>query len=264
MQLDFILFENQLPFFIIDKLFDLAFPSKTGSTSFVMLTFNYFHFYNRQKMSPDPELEILHFIDLLRNFYLRRSLPRREPKIVELMYTATQLVGVGLKFEADRSSNCLLDLDYKKGVLKTPHFTLDNATELYARNLMALEQCHYPNKAYVTDYFILLDFLINTEKYVDLLSQKGIVANGLGDNDATFINNLGTGIIYSTMSSKYYNLCKDLKEFHEDPSHGWLASLKWEYFGTPWIAASTTGVVIVLILTLIQTVLSIISVKPHF
>ncbi|GLT55408.1 hypothetical protein SLA2020_285330 [Shorea laevis] len=208
MQLDLILLENQLPFFIIDKLFDLAFPSRQGSPSFVELAFEYFHSYNRQKRSSDPQLKILHFVDLLRNFYLppHSRLPKRKFKIVEHMYSATQLDGVGLKFEADRSSNCLLDLDldYKKGVLKIPYFTLDNATELYARNLIALEQCHYPNEAYVTDYFILLNFLINSENDLHLLSRKGIVVNGLDDNNVTFINNLGTSIIYSTMSSNYY------------------------------------------------------------
>jgi hypothetical protein len=55
MQLDIILLENQLPFFIIDKLFDLAFPSRSGSTLFVDLTFECFHSYNRQEMSPDPD-----------------------------------------------------------------------------------------------------------------------------------------------------------------------------------------------------------------
>ncbi|XP_062176258.1 UPF0481 protein At3g47200-like [Alnus glutinosa] len=222
MQLDFILLENQLHFFIIDKLFDLAFPSGSGLPSFVELTFEYFSSYNRQKMSPCPKSEIFHFADLLRKFYLPPCLPYREPKIIEHMYTATQLVEVGLKFEADRSSNCLLALDYKKGVLKISRFILEDDIELYVRNILALEQCHYPNQEYVTDYFILLDFLLNGgEKDLGLLRQQGILVIGFGNKYITnFINNLGTGMINSTMNSKYYDICIKLRKFYEEP--GWL------------------------------------------
>jgi hypothetical protein len=166
---------------------------------------------------------------------------------------------------ADHSMHCLLDpdLDYKKGVLKIPHITLDDTTEFFVRNLMAFEQCHYLNAVYVTDYFILLDFLIKSEKDMDLLGRKGIMVNELGNNDATFINSLATSIVYSTMSSKYYDICIKLKKFFEDPSHGWLASSRRGYFGSPWKAASTTAVVLLLIITFIQAVYSIISIYPH-
>jgi hypothetical protein len=266
MQLDFMLLENQLPFFIIKKLFDLAFASHTNLPSFIELTFHYFKCYNRQGLVSDPDPNILHFVDLLRTFYLPappQRLPRRRPGKEPYMYGATQLDEVGLKFEVNRSSKCLIDLDYENGVLKIPRFTLDDYTEFYARNLMALEQCHYQNKGYVTDYFLMLHLLIKSEKDVDLLSRKRIVVNGLGNNDATFINNLGTGIVYSTMSSNYWDICNNLKKFYEDPSHGWLASLRRDYLRTPWMAASTTAAVILLLLTLIQAVCSVISVLPH-
>jgi hypothetical protein len=74
-------------------------------------------------------------------------------------------------------------------------YSLDNNIELYVRNILALEQCHYPIKAYVTDYFILLNFLLNGEKDSDLLRREGILVSGFGNKYVTnFINNLGTGL----------------------------------------------------------------------
>jgi hypothetical protein len=268
-QVDIILLENQLPFFIIEKLFDLAFTFRPGCPgigrppSFVDLTFHYFLSYNRQKRSPDPQLKILHFTDLLRNFYLPplQSLQNRKSEIVEYMYGATQLHEIGLKFEVNHSSEFLLDLDLddKKGVLKIPRFTLDDCTELYARNLIVLEQCHYPNEAYVTNDFLMLHFLIKSEKDVALLGRKGILVNGVGNNNATFINSLGTSIVYSSMSSKYYDILNGLKSFYEKPSHGLRASLKQDYFRTPWMGASTIAAIFLLILTFIQAICSILS-----
>jgi hypothetical protein len=107
----------------------------------------------------------------------------------------------------------------------------------------------------------MLHFLIKSEKDEDLLGRKGIMVNGLGNNDATFINNLGTSIVYSTMSSNYYDLCNNLKQFYEDPSHGWWASLRRDYLRTPWMTASTTATVTLLILTFIQAICSIIQLE---
>ncbi|KAG7984098.1 hypothetical protein I3843_04G140500 [Carya illinoinensis] len=264
MQLDFLLLENQLPFFIIEKLYELVLVTDTIYPPFIEVTFSYFSFFNTQEhQSSDPDFQIKHFVDLLRTFYLPppgRVLSERkdESKVVEI-YCATKLAEAGLTFKKCKSK-CQLDLTYGDGVLEIPRFTLDNATELYARNLMALEQCHYPREAYITDYFFLLDFLIDTGKDVGLLARKKILVNGLGDDNATFVNNLGTNVEYSSMNSDYIRLCKDLVHFYDNPWHRWKAILRRDYLSTPWRIASTAAAIILLVLTLVQTVCSIIQV----
>ena len=49
---------------------------------------------------------------------------------------------------------------------------------------MALEQCHYPSEAYICNYIVLLDYLINNRDDVELLVDKGIIVNSLGSNKA--------------------------------------------------------------------------------
>jgi hypothetical protein len=77
---DMRLLENQLPFFVIKEIFNFAFPSYSNFPSFAHLTFEFFTEHNIQKMSPNPKLEIMHFLDLLRTFFLpqSRSLPQRQ------------------------------------------------------------------------------------------------------------------------------------------------------------------------------------------
>jgi hypothetical protein len=100
---------------------------------------------------------------------------------------------------------------------------------------VALEQCHYRYDHYVTDYIRVLDFLIDTEKDVDLLVQKGIQVNTLGDSNAvtTWVNRLGQKVYCLKMNSKYYHLCEQLKTFYEVPSHSLKATLRRDYFSTP-------------------------------
>ncbi|XP_041014018.1 UPF0481 protein At3g47200-like [Juglans microcarpa x Juglans regia] len=265
---DLILLENQLPFFVIDKLFNLAFESRPNlctANSFVQLTFYCFGFENSQKMPPNniPHAQnIKHFADLRRTFWLPplQRIPERCGKSIDNLYSASKLHEAGVEFKVG-SSKCLFDLKFKNGVLELPCLKLENTTDSLYRNLMALEQCYYLNEAYVTDYIVLLDHLINTPKDVDLLVQKGIIVNWIGDSNAvtSLINSLSTGIVYHTTNIHYYKLCEGLKAFYEDPRHSWKASLRHDYFGTPLKTASTTAAVTLLVLTLIQSVCSILS-----
>ena len=65
--------------------------------------------------------------------------------------------------------------DLKNGVLEIPCIELNNEKIRLIRNIIALEQSHYVGDAYVTDFFAILDFLIDNSKDVDLLCDKGIL-----------------------------------------------------------------------------------------
>ena len=121
---------------------------------------------------------------------------------------------------------------------------------------MALEQCDPRKYLYFTDFFLILDRLVNTTKDVDLLSNKGIVVNSLGDNNVvtSIINNLNRGIIRSEMNKDCCHLCKALNDFYEERWHRWKAMLRHQYFSSPWRSASTIAAIILLVLTLIQTI----------
>ncbi|XP_062176395.1 UPF0481 protein At3g47200-like isoform X1 [Alnus glutinosa] len=261
---DMWLLENQLPFFVIKEIFDLAFASYSDYPSFAQLTFGFFSVYNTQEMSPDSNLEIIHFLDLLRTFFSPQSctLPQRGNDIIGVkhLHSASKLHDAGVKFKVG-VSKCLFNLKFENGVLEIPCLKLYNDTESLFRNLVAWEQCHNLVDAYVSDYISLLDFLIDIVKDVDLLVQKRILVHALGDSNAvtTLVNNLDTNVSHRYSNSIYCKLCKDLNTFYEDPRHIWKATLRRDYFSTPWITASTIAAITLLVLTLIQAVCSIIS-----
>ncbi|KAF5441890.1 hypothetical protein F2P56_037154 [Juglans regia] len=99
MQMDFILLENQLPFFIIEKIYDIAFPSLSKNYPFIGLTFRQFKYYKVQFSQYSPSTKILHFTDLVRNLCMPPSerRPKGESQKMKEMYSATQLDEVGLK-----------------------------------------------------------------------------------------------------------------------------------------------------------------------
>nr|XP_023922327.1 UPF0481 protein At3g47200-like [Quercus suber] len=267
-RLDLVVLENQLPFFVLEELFNLAFVDDSSSLPLIPLTFNFFKCFNVQNMDPE-NVKIEHFMtDLIRAFQLPLNplLKRPTRMMVKLWYSATELHDAGVKFEGS-SSICLLDLHYEKGVLKMPRLVLDDQTEALVRNVMALEQfCHW-NEVCLTDYFIFLDSLINTIEDINLLCDRGILVNNLVDNKAalSMVKNLVTNITCSGMSSDFTIICKELNAFYKKRFHRWMArlsvtTLKNQYFNNPWRGAGTIAACLLLLLTLIQTIMSILQV----
>ncbi|XP_028802472.1 UPF0481 protein At3g47200-like [Neltuma alba] len=120
---DLLLFQNQLPFFVIEELFNKSFP-----------------------------------------------------------LTVVVVCPASIKLKANKSK-CLLALKFSRQVLKIPQTSVDDETELLFHNMIALEQCHYPYKSYITNYAIILDRLIDTYKDADLLIRNKIINNHLGHSN---------------------------------------------------------------------------------
>jgi hypothetical protein len=253
---ELLLLENQLPFFVIEELYHLTLPSLSNTNPLIQLTFDFFKDFNIHNKSPDVEIQ--HFTDLLRFFQLPPNLPNRVSEMSFPQYSVTQLHEAGVKFKV-ASSKCLLDLKFKRGVLEIPLLKFQDDTETLVRNIMALEQCDDRRDTYITDFYLILDRLINTANDVDLLGDEGIVVNCLGDSKAvtSMINNLNREIFRRQMNSDFSQLCEDLNKYYEKPLNRWKAILRHRYFSTPCRSASTIAAIILLVLTFIQTLFSV-------
>ncbi len=292
---DLILLENQLPFFILDELYDYFARSTTGVPKcFLPLALNYF-FPDHKKITIDPK-DVKHFTDLQRSFYCPPHLETGD-RTIEHLYSVTKLNEAGLKFkkweekklehtcysakeeeeEEEEKHKCLLDMNIKKPCprvdcswlvhcfpclkhfscvehlrtrLVIPPFVVDCKTEGLFRNLMALEQCHYPSHAYICNYIMLLDFLINTKDDVELLVDKRIIVNSLGSNKAValMVNKLGQEIV--ERNSCFYKLAKDLNGHYDNLCNRNMASLKSVYFRDIWRGTATVVGIIALFVTI--------------
>ena len=116
-------------------------------------------------------------------------------------YTATQLHEAGVTFKVVKKyDRCFFDMRFnlKNGVMEISCVTLNDENIHLTRNIIALEQSCYVWHPFVTDFFVMLDFLIDNSKDVDLLCDKGILINYLGDSDtaASVVNSLNTNILW--------------------------------------------------------------------
>ncbi|KAK6927513.1 Protein of unknown function DUF247, plant [Dillenia turbinata] len=173
---DLKLLENQLPFFVLDGLFNLAFGS---NISFLELTYKFFGKEDLDMVAVSSmaisNSGVKHFVDALRYSYLPLT-PRPQAfcREVEFACGASELHEAGVKFRK-ATSLCLFDIQFHYGVLDIPCFRVHDSTETLFPNLIAFEQCYYRDDSYIVDYVYFLDCLINTPKDVKLLVQNGII-----------------------------------------------------------------------------------------
>ncbi|AES74688.2 DUF247 domain protein [Medicago truncatula] len=262
---DLWLLENQLPFFVIEKIYSLSLTNVpiTMIHSFLKLTIHYFGYYNKSKLDFDKgDISIRHFTDLIRIFHLQHPIESRPSRVVEWIKhlpSATELLEAGVRFKVNTESKCLLDLRFSEGVLEIPQLKVQDSTETLFRNMVALEQCHYPEESYIADYVVVLDYIINTGTDVDILVRRDILDNMLGessDSVANRFNGICKNVVYSNISSQFSIIGKEINAFCSNPWNKLKATLRRDYGKTPWQTAASIAGIVLLALTLLQTVCS--------
>lgn len=272
---DMLLLENQIPFFVLRELFHLGFNNPgEDQDEFLELSFTYFatilptitepgdmeSVFRNVKRHLGSGLEVKHFTDLFRICHLPEKLqePSADTNLVRIP-NAARLSEAGMKFEIG-TSKYLHDINYNNGFLEMPMFQVHDDSECLLKNLIALETCHYPFDSYIINYICFMDMLIDSATDVDLLMQKGIIINDMSSSAAvaSLFNNLA---METTLFGPYYftSISDDMNAYYEVPWHNWKATFKRDYCRTPWMIASTMAAIILLVLTLVQTICSIIS-----
>ncbi|KAF8389068.1 hypothetical protein HHK36_025753 [Tetracentron sinense] len=199
-----------------------------------------------------------HFLGFLQKCYMPSS-TRVGSNRYESTPSVTELDEAGVKFKVSSSDKRLLDVEFKNGVLEIPRLEITDFTESFFRNIIALEQCNQFPNPFITSYSVLMDSLINTPKDVSILCRSGIIGNCLGSDEevSLLFNKLSKEVSFG--NSKYYfsDLCGQLNGYCKISCNVWKASLKRDYFNTPWASISVGAAALLFLLTVIQTIWSV-------
>ncbi|KAH0692318.1 hypothetical protein KY285_019415 [Solanum tuberosum] len=264
---DLMLLENQLPFFVLDKLHDMT--KQDDELPLAILVNKLFTiFVNWPKMTflSFGEIEcnvenIKHLLHVVHIFSCHGN-PMKNSKCCltspTVMPNAIELSEAGVSYAKVKNMTSLFDIKFEKGLMEIPCFRVEDHTETVLRNLIAYEQQSSDvDPTYFSDYATFMDHLIDSDKDVNLLCQKGIIENWIGEDKevASLFNKIGKGV--TTYSNFYYKEeIKKVIEYRGKPWNRMKANLMRNYFSSPWVGASTLAAIILLILTTIQTILT--------
>ena len=259
---DLILLENQIPWFVLKRLYNLTLTQIDQSTPLSLLAIAFFGGSLSSKSFPSVE-ESKHILDLLRNSVVLSSCIQKDG-YYNFIYSqsipsATSLKAAGIKFKIGTSES-ILDIKFHKdeGVLEIPPLFIEETTEPLFRNLISLEQCLPNCEGVITSYAILLANLISTTKDMEILCKSEVIYKWLNIEDATkFFNQL----YYDAFVKEIYylKLTTEVNEYCRRRWHKYRRVLIHDYFKHPWALISLIGAAILLINSFLQTLFTIIN-----
>ncbi|XP_062079848.1 uncharacterized protein LOC133784569 [Humulus lupulus] len=293
--MDLIMFENQIPFSVLTKLYyefftvhvDLSNYEQKVLLPFLDLSKNFLDI--NMLSSPDfNENDIQNFTDLQARSW--RNIPNNEDsqgtQNTIHLYTATKLDKAGVDFilQSNEDSRSKTDEECLNTKIEVSHlscwrkfipwlstlklelglFAIDYNTECLMRNVMAMEQCQEDTSVPtpICDYMYLMDQLIDTEQDVDILVEKKVIKNYLGCSKEVMemINNLSKNISRS-QNFVYHKQCNEVIKFYENWYNHAKATLIRVYFKDIGTGSSTAVGFLIVIFTVISTIEAIWSIK---
>ncbi|CAL5420591.1 unnamed protein product [Camellia sinensis] len=280
---DLMRLENQLPFFVIFEFFSLVTWTQNPSTSILMELATYpfdgiipkeFDF-SEINFEDTSVSESKNFLDLLHNVYRPSSSSREKSNECQnknqrpcfKMPSVIELQDAGIKFETvedddDEHNLRMFDIRFEHGHFKIPKFKVDDFTETFFRNIIAYEQHSSDDEPqYFTDYTYFMDLLINSKEDVKQLPSQHVLDNYLGDDEevALMFNKLGHGRMIA-YQFYYDKMCSDVNAYYQRPWNRTKASLRRDYFKNIWVTVATIAAAFLLLLTITQTVIALISI----
>ncbi|KAL6133563.1 hypothetical protein ACLB2K_065798 [Fragaria x ananassa] len=180
---DFLRLENQIPYFILQHLYDLITTSEDRQESVKSLSFLALDFFNSHMMRPPEAIAKLHNLTVM----------------IILLDQKKELRRAGIKLNnPPKAFESFLVIKCKRGVIEMPQITIDDFMSSFLLNCVAYEQCHKSCSKHITTYATFLDYIVNTYKDVEYLADRNIIENCFGNDEevANFINNLGKDVVF--------------------------------------------------------------------
>ncbi|KAA8541088.1 hypothetical protein F0562_025051 [Nyssa sinensis] len=278
---DLLMLENQLPLFVIKRLFCLT-RSKSMKRSLDQLSLQFFDSIlpNLSENPPGDPQNCFHLLDLVRqalrpssnckdgqHHATRSTQVNSEEKqpFQTAMHSVTRLRGIDVEFRT-KDSTKFTNIEFNEGVLFIPPLVIHGSTKSIFLNLMVFEQ-HYPQcDNYITSYVSFMDGLINSAKDVEYLYKKKIIYHDLGTDEdvASLFNNLRKEIVTLNHDSYLAEVSDNLNRNFNEKWRTRRATLKHEHLKDPWKVISLIAASFLIVFALLQTTYTMLGYHhPH-
>uniref|UniRef100_A0A0E0MY48 Uncharacterized protein n=1 Tax=Oryza rufipogon TaxID=4529 RepID=A0A0E0MY48_ORYRU len=267
--------ENQIPFFVIERLYE-AVAGVQGTRQSLLNLLAVMYIGNEEPIKwPSGDWDVHHLLHLYYECFVpNRSTPpprgrrsarsgrqaattTRAPRAIPC---ATEMRHAGVKFVTRRSRPAPADagetttydvvFDDRGGVMEIPAILIDDARRPLLANLIAFEQSQGGEVAR-----LLSSYLIVTARDVELLQRRGVVENLL-DNDeeaAQFFNRLGDIDPVDYDTQVFAGLYENVTRYCGMWRNKHMAGLRRNYFASTWLAISVVVAAFVVVLAATQT-----------
>ncbi|XP_073143687.1 UPF0481 protein At3g47200-like isoform X2 [Henckelia pumila] len=253
---DLILLENQVPFFILERLFHLVPIPTQCQLSLVELALCFFknilsmHDEHIPREKYDPKIH--HLLDLIRQHYLPTSpevLSNVQHEHKNLPHHAIHLVDIGASLKPMISEESPLNINFLDGELKIPPLKIDGYTEILFRNLIAMELCCHELPKHVASYAVFMKRLLRYKRDVRLCQMKKILIDGCGREGQIvgLFKRLCVDVDIDNTNFSYNEICERIHGYEANSKQVWWKRLRHSYHRTHAGVASLSVVLLLLV-----------------
>jgi hypothetical protein len=238
---DFLLLENQLPFFVLETLFEITrMPADGDLPSLFVLALRFFQkamrvpdeFIDR---SASANLRPLHLLDLVRSSLIPADLvPPNSVRYpgTQVFPCVSKLRSAGIEIRPGQAESFLV-VKVENRVIEMPSIAMNDFMRYLLFNCVAFEQCHKRITKHLSVYATFLHCLVNTDSDFDYLYERKVFYIGADAELTGFINKLGKDLLFDIDSCYLSNLFNDVNEFYRRRYYWKWATFKREYYDKP-------------------------------
>ncbi|XP_047956859.1 UPF0481 protein At3g47200-like [Salvia hispanica] len=262
---DLMLFENQIPMFVVEALFQLS--NHDNNTEFKDLIWPLTKCSKKDvanALLPNDASHLLGLVHSVKCFSFALLCSHEKGwKEEKNINSATDLKEAGIVFRKKAAGkDCSwLDITFKNRTLYIPELMISDETESLFKNMIAYE-FYLPGSSpkYVTDYVFFLHCLMSSTKDVEVLRRCGVISNWMGGDARVYnvIVRLGTHAFNSRYFS-YGGVFDSINEHSGRKWNKWIAVLRRHHLNNPWTFLSLVAAAVLLSLTMVQTVFAVLS-----
>ncbi|KAK9280704.1 hypothetical protein L1049_014402 [Liquidambar formosana] len=242
--LDLVMLENQLPLFVLEKMYMLTGPYQDDEASFKALAINFLKPMGRGwRDRAISEYGGIHLLALYHcgfttnqnhppNIELNLGWEEREGHLPETYWSSnvTVLRCAGISFK--RKAGAFLDIKFVNQVLEIPYIDAGKTMFKISRNAIAYEQCNKSTPPYFTTLAFFFKILVNEPRDIELLRKEGIIRTLQSNEDAiNYLHKLASGIKRGLREGYCIpEVVQELKKFTKTRWNIWKATLNLYYF----------------------------------
>ncbi|KAF8026089.1 hypothetical protein BT93_F2794 [Corymbia citriodora subsp. variegata] len=283
LQRELLMLENQLPLFVLKKLFELTNNIDQQAESLETLAVTFFNpLLPREKAAYKPNTAKLnaHLLAVFRSTFLqlvKKKSVKDTGRVTsplnpnegmstlvqesQLEHFVSQLQEAGVQFR-ERKGDDLLDIGFADGTLLVPQLSINDSTIRVFLNFVAYEQCHNKAKPFFTNYFMFWDALVNGSEDIQILHTHGIISHVLGGHGevANLLKRLCREIVYDLDWTYLSNEIKEVNDYCK-PYYEGMYRLWWNNLISKHLSTVAT---VLFLLTAIQTIYTVYPYyRPH-